>query len=264
VGRRHLPGNNGRHSLIIKRYVDDYPLLTASLNTAILPIDSDGYQYAQIPPTTLEAGKTYLIGFRENNSDKFAADDFKNVPATDDYRIIGYNILSQQGTKLPIVDDKIGQLVSFRYEKAGAKNAKTNLALGKQAFLRANNDTGLGPASQIYFAENGIDGDPSTKAQAGGQYPWTLLVDLLKVENGIKEAKITFGETAFSTEFQLMASPDNKTWTTLAHKTDNSDLNIDLKFNPVNARYFKLRSLKPEKSGDKGGSMGVFEFELYQ
>ncbi|WP_342089331.1 alpha-L-fucosidase [Dyadobacter sp. OTU695] len=264
VGRRHLAGNNDRHSLIVKRYVDDYPLLTASLNTASLPVEADGYQYAQIPPITLEAGKSYLIGFRENNSDKFAPEDFKNTPATDDYRVIGYNILSPQGTKLPIIDDKIGQLINFKYEKAGPKGAKGNVAIGKQAFLRANNDTGLGPASQIYFAENGIDGDPTTMAQAGGQYPWTLLIDLMKVENGIKEAKITFGKTAFSTEFQLMASPDNKTWTTLAHKTDNLDLNIDLKFDPVNARYFKIRSLKPEKSGDKGGSMGIMEFELYQ
>jgi len=264
VGRKNLAGNNDRHLLIIKRYVDDYPLLTASLNTAILPVEEDGYQYAQIPPVTLEAGKSYVIGFRENKNDKFAAEDFKNVPATDDYRIISYNISSQQGTKNPIVDDKIGQLVSFKYEKAGAKGAKTNLAIGKYASLRNNKDNGLGPANQIYFAENGIDGDPSTMAQAGGEYPWTLLVDLMKVENGIKEAKITFGKTAFSTEFQLMASPDNKTWTTLLHKKDNSDLNIDLKFDPVNARYFKIRSLKPEKSGDKGGSMGILEFELYQ
>lgn len=264
VGRKNLAGNNGRHALIIKRYVDDYPLLTASLNTASLPVDPDGYQYAQIPPVTLEAGKSYVIGFRENNSDQFAADDFKNIPATDDYRVIGYNILSQQGTKQPIKDDKIGQLVNLKYEKAGTKGTKANLALGKQAFLRANNDSGLGPASQIYFAENGIDGDPNTMAQAGGQYPWTLLVDLMKVETGITEAKITFGKTAFSTDFQVMASPDNKTWTTLTHKTDNSDLNIDLKFNPVDARYFKIRSLKPEKSGDKGGSMGILEFEVYK
>ncbi len=264
VGRKNLAGNNGRHALIIKRYVDDYPLLTASLNTASLPVDPDGYQYAQIPPVTLEAGKSYVIGFRENNSDQFAAEDFKNIPATDDYRVIGYNILSQQGTKQPIKDDKIGQLVSLKYEKAGTKGSKVNLAIGKQAFLRANNDSGLGPASQIYFAENGIDGDPNTMAQAGGQYPWTLLVDLMKVETGIKEAKITFGKTAFSTDFQVMASPDNKTWTTLVHKTDNSDLNIDLKFNPIDARYFKIRSLKPEKSGDKGGSMGILEFEVYR
>ncbi len=206
----------------------------------------------------------YVIGFRENNSDQIAAEDFKNIPATDDYRVIGYNILSQQGTKQPIKDDKIGQLVSLKYEKAGTKGTKVNLAIGKQAFLRANNDSGLGPASQIYFAENGIDGDPNTMAQAGGQYPWTLLVDLMKVETGIKEAKITFGKTAFSTDFQVMASPDNKTWTTLVHKTGNSDLNIDLKFNPIDARYFKIRSLKPEKSGDKGGSMGILEFEVYR
>ena len=264
IGRRNLPGNNSRHSIIIKRYVDDYPLLTASLNTASLPVDADGYQYAEIPPLTLEAGKSYVIGIRENSNDKFAAEDFKNLPATNDYRIMGYNILSPQGAKQPIVDDKIGQLLSLKYEKTGSKAAKPNLVIGKQAFLRANNDGSLGPANQIYFAENGIDGDPSTMAQAGGQYPWTLLVDLMKVETGITEAKITFGKIAFSTEFQLMASPDNKTWTTLAHKTDNTDLNIDLKFKPVDARYFKLRSLKPEKRGDKGGSMGVLEFELYQ
>ncbi len=264
IGRKHLSGNNGRHSIIIKRYVDDYPIVTASLNTASLPVDADGYQYAQIPPTILEAGKSYVIGIQENNTDKFLPEDFKNIPGTDDYRLISYNILSPQGTKHPIVDDKIGQLLSIKYERAGSKGMKPNITLGKQAFLRSNNDTGLGPASQIYFAENGIDGDPATMAQAGGQYPWTLLVDLMKVETGITETKITFGKTAFSTDFQVMASPDNKSWTTLAHKTDNSDLDIDLKFNPIDARYFKIRSLKPEKSGDKGGSMGILEFEVYK
>ncbi|SEJ32773.1 Putative Ig domain-containing protein [Dyadobacter sp. SG02] len=264
VGRKQVAGNSERHTIIIKRFVDDYPLLTASLNTAVLPVGSDGYQYAAIPPITLEAGKSYVIGFREDNVDKYFPDDFKSVAATDDYRVIGYNILSPQGAKFPVVDDKIGQLVGLKYEKVGADAANTNLALGKHASLRANNDQGLGPANQIYFAENGIDGDPNTRAQAGGQYPWTFLVDLIKVEKGIKEAKITFGKTAFSTEFVLMASPDNKNWTTLAQKSDNSDLNIDLKFNPIDARYFKLRSLKPEKSGDRGGSMGVLEFELYR
>lgn len=264
VGRKYFAGNNGRHSLIIKRYVDHYPLLTAALNTASLPVAADGYQYAQIPPLTLEAGKSYLIGFQENGNDKFAADDLKNVPANDDYRVIGYNILSPQGTKLPIVDDRMGQLLSLKFEKIISKNAKPNLAIGKQAFLRANNDTGLGPGNEIFFAENGIDGDPTTMARAGGQYAWTLLVDLLKVEKGIREAKITFGENSYSTEFQLMASPDNKTWTTLAHKMDNTDINIDLKFDPIDVRYFKIRSLKPDKRGEKGAQMGIMEFEVYR
>ncbi|MGG7664193.1 alpha-L-fucosidase [Dyadobacter sp. BHUBP1] len=264
VGRKNLAGNSNRHSLIVKRYVDDYPLLTASLNTASLSIDPDGYQYAQIPPLTLEAGKSYVIGFREDSSDLFAASDFKVIPAADDYRVISYSILSPQGAQKPIVDDKIGQLINLKYEKVGPKSMKTNLAIGKQAFLRANNEGALGPASQIYFAENGIDGDPTTMAQAGGQYPWTLLVDLMKIETAITEAKITFGKTAFSTDFQIMASPDNKTWTTLLHKTDNSDLNINIKFSPITARYFKIRSFKPEKSGDRGGSMGILEFEVYQ
>jgi len=263
VGRKQVSGNNGRHGIIIKRYVDDYPLLTASLNTAVLTVDPDGFQYAAIPPITLEAGKSYVIGFREDNSDKYVPDDFKSVPTTDDYRVIGYNILSPQGAKFPIEDDKIGQLVGLKYEKVRANAANTNLALGKHASLRANNDQGLGPANQIYFAENGIDGDPATMAQAGGQYPWTFLVDLMKVESAITRVKITFGKTAFSTDFQVMASPDNKTWTTLVQKKDNSDLDIDLKFAPINARYFKVRSFKPEKSGDKGGSMGILEFEVY-
>ncbi|SEJ84325.1 F5/8 type C domain-containing protein [Dyadobacter sp. SG02] len=264
VGRKYLEGNNGRHSIIVTRYTDDRPILTASLNAKALPVADDGYQYAPVPPLTLEAGKSYMISIRENEHDKFVPDDLKNAPANEDYRIIEYNILSPQGTKRPIVDDKVGQLLSLKYEKADNKNAKVNLALGKPAFLRANNDAVLGPSSQIYFAENGVDGDPATMAVAGGQYPWTLLVDLTKVESGIREVKVTFSQTAYSTEFLIMASPDNKTWTTLLHKKDNSDRNIDLKFNPVDARYFKIRSLKPEKQGEPGGAMGIMEFELYR
>lgn len=264
VGRKYFPGNNGKHSILIKRYTDDYPVLTASLNTALLPVDEDGYQYAPIPPFMLQAGKSYIISVSENESEKFAPNDFKNIPSTQDYRIVEYNILSPQGTKRPVVDDKTGQLLNIKYEKISVKGGKTNLALGKQASLLANNDTGLGPSGQIYFAANGVDGDLTTMAMAGGQYPWTYLVDLTKVETGIKEAKITFAQTGYSTDFQIMASQDNKTWTTLLHKKNNSDRSIDLKFDPLDARYFKIRSFKPEKQGDVGGAMAIMEFELFQ
>lgn len=212
----------------------------------------------------LEAGKSYIISIGENGDDKFAPEDFKNIPAFPDYRIVEYNILSPQGTKRPIVDDKTGQLLSLKYEKMNVGGAKVNLALGKQAFLRANNEAALGPSSHRFFAENAVDGDLTTMALAGGQYPWTLLVDLAKVEKGIKQAKITFAQTGYSTEFQVMASPDNKTWTTLLEKKNNSDQVIDVKFNPMDARFFKVRSFKPEKKGDAGGGMGILEFELYR
>lgn len=163
-----------------------------------------------------------------------------------------------------MVDDKTGQLLNLKYEKISVKGGKTNLALGKQASLLANNDTGLGRSGQIYFAANGVDGDLTTMAMAGGQYPWTYLVDLTKVETGIREVKITFAQTGYSTDFQIMASQDNKTWTTLLHKKNNSDRSIDLKFDPLDARYFKIRSFKPEKQGDVGGAMAIMEFELYQ
>lgn len=264
IGRKYLQGNKDRHSIVIRRFTDDQPILTASLNTAILPVADDGYQYAPIPPTVLEAGKAYLIGISENATDQFAPDDLKNAPSFADYRIVQYSILSAQGTRKPITDDKTGQLLGLKYEKVNVSGAKINLALGKQAFLRANNDTGLGPASQIYFAENAVDGDFNTMAAAGGQYPWTLLVDLTKVETGLKQAKITFAQTAYSTEFQVMASPDNKTWTTLMEKKNNSDRTIDIKFDPIDARYFKIRSFKPEKQGETGRGMGIMEFELYR
>ncbi|MBO9616334.1 MAG: alpha-L-fucosidase [Dyadobacter sp.] len=264
IGRKYLPGNNDRHPIIITRFTDDRPVLTASLNTALLPVADDGYQYAPIPPLVLEAGKSYIISIGENGNDKFAPEDFKNIPSFADYRIIEYNILSPQGTKRPIVDDKIGQLLSLKYEKVNIGGAKVDLALGKQAFLRANNEAALGPSSQIYFAENAVDGDPATMAMAGGQYPWTLFVDLTKVETGIKQAKITFAQSGYSTEFQVMASQDNKTWTTLLEKKNNSDRVIDLKFDPIDARYFKIRSFKPEKKGDVGGAMAILEFELYR
>lgn len=264
IGRKYFQGSEGKHSIIITRFTDDRPVLTASLNTALLPVAEDGYQYAPIPPLTLEAGKSYSISVSENAREQFEPNDFKNIPATEDYRIVEYSILSPQGTKKPVVDDKIGQLLNLKYEKMAVKGERVNLALGKQAFLRANNEGTLGPSSQIYFAENGVDGDPATMAMAGGQYPWTLLVSLGKVESGIREAKITFGKTNYSTDFQLMASADNKTWTTLIHKTNNSDREIYLKFDPIDARLFKIRSFKPEKQGDPGGGMGIMEFELYR
>jgi hypothetical protein len=144
------------------------------------------------------------------------------------------------------------------------KGAQKNLALGTTASLKDNDGYSLGPARGTLYAENGIDGDMTTMAQAGGKYPWTFVVDLNKVNTGLKTVTVNFSESNFATDFKVYASADAKSWTTVAEKSDNSDIKCVFPLKNINARYFMIRAFKPDARGQKGAQMGIMEFEVTQ
>lgn len=263
VGRQYVDGNSAVHPILIKRFQDDYPILTTSVTADKAKASPDGYNYVTIPETVLEAGKSYIILSKENKNDRFASADFSAVSGIPDYRITGYAILSPVGDRDPVQDDKIGAVLNLHYETV-ENGASRNLAIGTTAFLKDNDGYSLGPARGTLYAENGIDGDKNTMAQAGGKYPWTFLVDLNKVNKGLKSATVYFGERNFATEVQVFASEDGKTWDKVAEKSDNSDIKLVFPLKNISARYFRVRALKPDARGQKGNQMGIMEFEVSQ
>ncbi|MHA4736416.1 alpha-L-fucosidase [Dyadobacter sp. MSC1_007] len=262
IGRQFVSGNKTNHPIIIKRFLDDYPILSATISSSGKRTASDGFNYVTIPETVLEAGKSYIIAAKENDQDQFAAADFSNPIQTGDYRVVGCAILSPVGDRYPVKDDKIGAILSLKYDVVSKEGANQNLAIGSTAFLKDNDGYSMVPARGVLFAENGVDGDMNTMAQAGGKYPWTLLVDLNKAVSGIKNVKVYFGQQNFATELQIFSSADGKTWEKIAEKSDNSDIKCVFSLPNITARYFRVRALKPDAKGQKGNQMGIMEFEV--
>jgi hypothetical protein len=265
IGRQFVQGNKNIHNIVVKRFVDDYPIFFSDLNSATLEVQADGFQYLNVTNLVLEPGQSYIILSREDNSDKFVSNRFKTkIETSPAVRIVGEAMLTSTGDRDPIVRDSIGSVLSLKFH-LGKSAVKKNYALGASAELLDNDDKyTVTPFMGIYDPENAVDGKISTKAQAGGRYEWTLKLDMGQIIEGLKQASIDFAPAAFATDFQLFSSIDGIIWKVLIHKQDNSDLRVDLKFSSISARYFKLRALKPDGPGQKGGGMGVSEFKVFR
>ncbi|MCF0058314.1 FN3 associated domain-containing protein [Dyadobacter sp. CY356] len=265
IGRQFVQGNKNIHNIVIKRFVDDYPVFFADLHSDTSKVQSDGFQYLNITNVVLEPGQSYIILSKEDNSDKFVSNRFKTkIETSPAVRIVGDAMLTPSGDRDPIVRDSIGSVLSLKFH-LGKNATPKNYALGAFAELLDNDDQyTVTPFMGIYDPENAVDGKIATKAQAGGKYAWTLKLDMGETVEGLKQASVDFAPAAFATDFQLFSSTDNITWKILTHKENNADLQVDLKFSPISARYFKLRALKPDGPGQKGGGMGVSEFKVFR
>lgn len=265
IGRQFVQGNKNTHNILIKRFVDDYPIFFADLNTSDIMVQSDGFQYLHTTNLVLDPGQSYIILSREDSTDQFVSNHFKTkIETSPAVRIVGNALLTPTGDRAPVVHDSIGTVLGLKFH-LGKSAAPKNYALGSFAELLDNEDKyTVTPFMELYDPENAVDGKMITKAQAGGQYAWTLRLDLGEIIDGLKQASIDFAIGAFATDFQLFYSSDDLTWKMLTHKPNNDDLRLDLKFSPISARYFKLRALKPDGPGQKGGGMGVSEFKVYR
>jgi len=138
-----------------------------------------------------------------------------------------------------------------------------NLAFHKRA--RLLDVTGTKPLdvnSGKHFARLGVDGDPGTKAHAGGEWPWTYHVDL-GAEHPLARAVITFDATCFATEYKVNLSADGQAWTTVAHVKGCKGGKQEHGFAATKARYVRIQALKPDGPNQEGTQMGVAELEVY-
>ncbi|MCY3021374.1 MAG: discoidin domain-containing protein [Planctomycetota bacterium] len=151
-----------------------------------------------------------------------------------------------------------------RAEPEGPPIPLGNLAYHKRAkLLDVTGTKRLDVNSGKHFARNGVDGDPDTKAHAGGEWPWTYHVDLAK-EYVIDRVVITFDKECFATQYKLNLSADGKEWITIVHMQGCKGGRQEHHFAGTKARYVRVQALKPDGPDQEGKQMGVAELEVYE
>lgn len=141
-----------------------------------------------------------------------------------------------------------------------------NKAWRKPALLlNADGKYRLGPSvgEVQHGASLGVDGNPSTAAQAGGEWAWAYEVDLLGPEK-VNRAVIRFGP-GYATEFEVLASRDREAWVSLGVFRDQKGGNVEIRPEaPVQARFIRIRAIKPDGPDQPGGQMSIAEVEIYE
>ncbi len=178
--------------------------------------------------------------------------------------------LYRDGTLDPAQVKLLSQLPAALAEGRKAIRARTpappgNLASWKPARLRsldgARNLQANGGGGKLHLARCGVDGDPATAAQAGGEWPWTYAVDLEGAFD-INRAVVTFGKS-FATHAEFQVSADGQAWTTVAEVRDHDGSKWAIAFAPARARQVRVRALKPDGEGQPGSQMSIAELEVY-
>lgn len=114
-----------------------------------------------------------------------------------------------------------------------------------------------------HFARHGVDGDPKTRAQAGGEWPWTYHVDLID-EAPVGKIVVTFAKDAYPTEYKILVSAgDSGDWKTVAHQTAAKPGKHTHEFAPAPTRYVRVQGIKPDRPNEPGGQMAVTGLEVY-
>lgn len=263
IGRKSNGNISLPHDYVIKRYYDNYPIQRGTiLNT--LPLE-DGYQFADVSNIRLEAGMSYIIGVKENAVDYYYSNTFSTIPPSSDLRIISPLILSKNGDRYPVpsVFDGIGQFVNLKYTVLSTEQ-KYDVALGKPVTFTSNTSGNqLGP-SGISYAVNATDGDPISVARAGGEYAYTLNVDLLEIQK-INKIVIRFDPEGWAVDFAAYISLNGvvSQQNIVGQRTNNSVKTVILTFPEVATRYVHIRATKPNAQGQLGGQMSVINLEVY-
>ena len=138
-----------------------------------------------------------------------------------------------------------------------------NLAFRKPARLLSLDGTReLSVNSGVHFPRLGVDGKMNTYALAGGEWPWTYEVDLLKPVN-ISRIKVNFGK-GFATELKITVSVDRKEWKQVAEAKDLDGKPFECRFEPLLAEFVRVSALKPDGPNQKGTQMSITELEVYE
>ncbi|WP_426295208.1 chitobiase/beta-hexosaminidase C-terminal domain-containing protein [Dyadobacter endophyticus] len=260
VGRRSASAITTSHDIVIKRYFDEYPLYSGSMDVAAPLVD--GYQYHNTAEIRLEAGTTYIVCIQENNVDSYLSNAVTegSIPYSQDLRITHPFFLSTNGDFFPIPPNKIGQLINLKYRVVESERS-VNFALGKPVGFFSNAGASLN-ASALYYAINATDGNMDSWARAGGLIAYTLRVDLLTAVR-IDRISLAFTEEAFATEFVIETSLDNLARTTVAVRKNNNLKYLSISFNPVVARYVYIKALQPSLDDQPGAQMAIADLGVF-
>ncbi len=181
--------------------------------------------------------------------------------------VVTWDVPIQASGRIP--EPFVSQLVALRKGLAAppppppAPVPPGNLAFRKRAALL--DVTGTKPLdvnSGKHFARLGVDGDPATRAHAGGEWPWTYHVDL-GAAKPVARVVITFDPEHFATEYKVSLSADGQAWTAVAHVTGCKGGKREHALATPPSRYVRIQALKPDGPNQEGRQMGVAELEVY-
>ena len=136
------------------------------------------------------------------------------------------------------------------------------LHVGSDGILSLDGSQGLAPSSEVYFASLAVDGDPKSFAVAGGQFAWTLEVDLGEAQT-VSRVRILFAK-GYPTDYAIAVSADGKEWTEVHRGAGTPNGKYEHTFASTSVRYVRALSYKPNGRGQEGGQMCVAELEVYE
>jgi hypothetical protein len=139
-----------------------------------------------------------------------------------------------------------------------------NLAYRKPASLLSPNGTEeLLPSSGSGYASNAVDGNPTTVAQAAGDWAWTLQVDLQRLVP-IGRIVVVFGPHNFASEYNILLSLSGRRWQAVAHIANNDRGGAhQIRIAPTLARYVRIQGVKPDGPNQAGRQMAIAELQVF-
>ncbi|MBP1993663.1 discoidin domain-containing protein [Paenibacillus eucommiae] len=149
-------------------------------------------------------------------------------------------------------------------DRAPAIVPNYNLALGKKAAAYYQDGT-IALMQAGAEADKAVDGNSVTTSIAANQYAWTLEVDLGSIYN-INRVKTRFAPGLYATEYDIQVSTtgiSDSFITVKSVKGSTGDVQEET-FVPVNAKYVRIKAIKPAGGNQTGSQMAISEVEVYE
>ena len=205
-----------------------------------------------------------VVWMNENRPLKFAGrDDGLTIDLTGVKKDAADTIIRIE-LKQPLPERAVPRPAPFKpTARAGGKQVPGNLAWQKPGrLLSLDGKHALVPSSEVYFASLAVDGDPNSFAVAGGQFAWTLEIDLGEAQT-VSRLRILFAK-GYPTDYAITVSADGKAWSEVHRGAGTPNGRYEHTFAPTSVRYVRALSYKPNGPGQAGGQMCVAELELYE
>lgn len=144
----------------------------------------------------------------------------------------------------------------------GATEPATNLALRRPATADSRCAVDEGPEKAVNGTTNGGNADKWCSLGATKWWRVDLQSSATVGRVVVRHAGAGGESAAFNTrDFDVQASADGATWTTVAQVRGNTANVTTSTFAPVSARYLRLNVLSPTNSADRAAR--IYEFEAY-
>lgn len=250
----HFPkGTNLKGELIILRHADGQRLLRR-------PISINDQNLATATDVTFLAGNTYIIAVTSQKGSRVAEMDINDYWSSE-INSVGVVTLSSSGKMYPALPSS--KSYAFNLGVEVDKATSTNHAANSELLLENNRGGSLEASRGIHFASNAVDGDPSTIAQASGEYAWSFLINLRK-PTSVRRISLTFSPFLYATDFEVQYTANGTSWQTLKHITNNSQTAFTWDLNqPVDARAIKIKANAPNDADQPGIQMAIAEVGIY-